>query len=120
MNIKMILKGYFIILGIAILVSGCTQSSKTKTDILIELGNDPEKVKLYREDMQYLVKEIEKTQPNYKHLPLTKKADFDWFYIETYGVWEKSTSKDQFIKIGLKRYPKYRESLEYLADRLTE
>lgn len=118
MNIKMILKAYFIILGIAILLSGCTQNSKT--DILIELGNDPEKVKLYREDMRYLVKEIEENQPNYKHLPLIKKADFDWFYIETYSVWEKSASKNQFIKNGLQRYPEYRKSLEYLADHLTK
>jgi len=114
----MVLKVYFIILGITFLLSGCTQNQKT--DILIELGNDPKKVKLYREDMRYLVKEIEENQPNYKHLPLTKKADYDWFYIETYAVWEKSVSKNQFIQNGLQRYPTYRESLEYLADQLTK
>lgn len=118
MNIKMILKAYFIILGIALLASGCTKESKT--DVLIELGKNPEQVKLYREDMQYLVKEIEENEPNYKHLPLTEKSDFDWFYIETYALWEKSVSKNQFIQNGLQRYPSYRESLEYLADQLTE
>lgn len=118
MNIKMILKTCFIILGIVFLANGCTKEKKT--DILIELGNDPEKVKLYRENMQYLVKEIEENQPNYKHLPLKEKADFDWFYIETYAVWEKNVSKDQFIQNGLHRYPTYRESLEYLADQLTK
>lgn len=118
MNIKMILKAYFIIIGIALLTNGCTKEKKT--DILIELGHDPEQVKLYREDMLYLVKEIEENQPNYKHLPLTEKADFDWFYIETYAVWEKNVTKDQFIQNGLQRYPSYRESLEYLADQLTQ
>lgn len=118
MNIKIILKAYFIILGIALLANGCTKQKKT--DILIELGNDPEQVKLYREDMQHLVKEIDENQPNYKHLPLKEKADFDWFYIETYAVWEKNVTKDQFIQNGLQRYPSYRESLEYLADQLTK
>lgn len=119
MNIKMILKAYFLILGMALLASGCS-TKESKTDILIELGNDPEKVKLYREDMQHLVKEIEENQPNYKHLPLKEKADFDWFYIETYALWEKSVTKDQFIQNGLLRYPSYKESLEYLANQLTK
>ncbi|GIT98080.1 hypothetical protein [Sulfurovum sp. TSL1] len=119
MNIKMILKASFLILGMALLASGCS-TKESKTDILVELGNDPEKVKVYREDMQNLVKEIDKNQPNYKHLPLTEEADFDWFYIETYALWDKNVTKDQFIQNGLQRYPAYRESLEYLAEQLSK
>lgn len=99
------------------MLNGCTQD--TKKDILIEIGKDPAKVEVYREDMKSLVKEINAHQPKYKHLPLTEKADFDWFYIETYAVWDNNITKIEFMQNGLHRYPEYRESLEYLADYLT-
>ena len=118
MDIKVILKTLLAVIGIMIMASACTQN--TKKDILIEMGKNPEKVKIYRENMKQLVKDIDKNQPDYKHLPLKVKDDFDWFYIQTYAVWEKSIDKNQFMKNGIKRYPEYRESLEYLADKLTE
>ena len=114
MKIKLI----FAVIGILFAFSSCTQN--TKTDILIESGEDPKKVKVYREYMKNLSKEIEDNQPNYKHLPLTKKGDYDWFYIETYALWGKNISRVQFIQNGVHKYPEHRKSLEYLADQLTE
>jgi len=116
MNITKMLKVLLTVITIMLITTAC--SNNTKKDILIEIGKDPYQVKTYRAYMKNLVKEIENNQPDYKHLPLTVKDDFDWFYIQTYSVWEKSTSKKQFIQNGLQRYPEYSESLEYLADQL--
>ncbi len=64
-----------------------------------------------------IAKEITR-DPDYKRIPLDTKEDIDWFVTQSFLYWDGKSSKKEFIDIGLKRFPGYRDSFEYLAKRL--
>ncbi len=54
------------------------------------------------------------TDSNYKKFPLKGDKELKWFNTISFKLWDKQISKDQFISEGLKRFPGYKESFEYL------
>ncbi len=52
----------------------------------------------------------------YKKIPLAN-SDVVWFNTQAFLLWNKKLSKDQFIDEGVSRFPKNKESFEYLADK---
>jgi len=59
-----------------------------------------------------------KGDPDYKRIPLDTKDQIEWFESLMFMAWDKRITADQFVEEGLKKYPDYRESLEFVAARL--
>ncbi len=96
-----------------IALSGC---ATTQTDSSLADANDPEKVKAFEAKLKEVVKEVDKN-PNYKRIPLDTKEDQEWFLNQAFPYWDNQISKEEFINEGLKRFPEYRDSFEFLAEK---
>ena len=59
-----------------------------------------------------------KADSTYKRIPLDSRADQRWFMETMFKAWEKKITKEEFIKIGIEKYPENRESFEFVANRL--
>ncbi|MDA3861928.1 MAG: hypothetical protein PF445_11960 [Melioribacteraceae bacterium] len=59
-----------------------------------------------------------KADSSYVRIPLDSKADQRWFMETMYKVWDKEITIEEFIKIGLEKFPNNKESFEFVADRL--
>lgn len=59
-----------------------------------------------------------KADSSYKRIPLDSRADQRWFMESMFDAWEKKITKDEFIKIGIEKFPDNRASFEFVAERL--
>ena len=59
-----------------------------------------------------------KSDSTYKKIPLDSRADQRWFMETMFKAWEKEITKEEFIKIGLEKFPENKESFEFVANRL--
>ena len=82
-------------------------------------AHDPKVVAAYEKTLNNVVKEIQ-NDPTYKRIPLDSKAESDWFITQAFLYWDKKISREEFVKRGVVKYPEYKESFEYLADRIKQ
>lgn len=59
-----------------------------------------------------------KADSSYKRIPLDSKSDQRWFMETMYKAWEKKITKEEFINIGVEKFPENKESFEFVANRL--
>jgi len=96
--------------------SGCTV---IKLESAIADAHDPGTVKAFEAKINAVAKEIQK-DPSYKRIPLDTKEDQEWFVTQAFLYWDGKSTKEEFIRTGIKRFPGYRESFDYLAVKLEE
>ncbi len=80
------------------------------------VADNTERYQAYENKLNAVVKDIQ-NNPDYKRIPLDSKSDQDWFNKQAFKLWNKEDSKDQFVNEGISRFPGYRKSFEFLADR---
>lgn len=59
-----------------------------------------------------------KADSSYKVIPLDSRADQRWFMETMFKVWEREITKEEFIKMGIEKFPNNRESFEFVANRV--
>jgi hypothetical protein len=99
-----------------VLLSGCTT---LKLNQAVADAHDPKVVQAYEKTLNDVIKEVQ-NDPSYKRIPLDSKAEVDWFITQAFLYWDKKISRDEFVKRGVTKYPGYKESFEYLADRIKQ
>ena len=57
---------------------------------------------------------------DYKKIPLDGSEDTEWFIKQSFTLWDKQQSKEQYISNGEKKFPEYTTTFEYLADEFTK
>ena len=77
-------------------------------------AHDPGTVKAFEAKITAVAKEIQK-DPSSKRIPLDTKEDQEWFVTQAFLYWDGKLTKEEFILTGVKRFPGYRESFDYLA-----
>ncbi len=80
-------------------------------------ANNPAVLRAFEDDFDDVVKVIQAT-PDFKPIPLKKKKDQSWFSAQAFKLWNNEISKQTFIEEGVKRFPKNRESFEFLANEI--
>ena len=50
------------------------------------------------------------------NIPLEKNSEKRWFMKLMYHAWEKRITKNEFIKLGIEKYPEYKSSFLFIAD----
>ncbi len=54
--------------------------------------------------------------PDYKRIPMDTEIDQEWFYKQSFQLWNKKMNKTQFVEQGVNRFPGFKSSFEFLAD----
>jgi hypothetical protein len=101
----------------ALLFTACSSSLDSSIKAATKDANDPAVTKAF-EGWFYKVIDDVKANPNYKRIPLDTKADQDWYLSLMFTAWDKKISKEEFVKDGLKRFPDYKESFEFVANKM--
>lgn len=83
----------------------------------INIANDFEKRIQFQEKINSISKDILEI-PNYKRIPIDSDQDQDWFTTQAFLYWDEKSTKEEFISNGVKKYPEYRETFEYLSDKI--
>jgi len=83
----------------------------------IKDANDPEVVKTFEKEIMVIAKAASK-DPNYTRIPLDSKEDQTWFTSLAFLLWDGKTTSDSFIEEGLTRFPEYKKSFVYIAEKV--
>jgi len=106
--------GFIMVIKVLLIaLNGC---ATPHTDTSIAGADDPGKVKAFEAKLNEVVKEVDK-DPNYRRIPLDTKEDQEWFLSKAFPYWDNQISKEEFINEGLKRFPEYRDSFKFLAEK---
>ena len=92
----------------------------TVTILFMDATNDVEESDEVKAFNSWAISVIDdaKADSNYKRIPLDSRADQRWFMETMFKAWEKKITKEEFIKIGIEKFPDNRESFEFVAARL--
>ncbi len=103
------------ILLAAISLTGCaSQNIEIQSDTAN--ANNPELMQAFEVKYRAVIKEIQ-NDSSYKRIPLAGNKDLKWFNTMAFQLWDKQITKDQFVSEGLGRFPDYKKSFEYLANK---
>jgi hypothetical protein len=111
------------ILGILSLgmISGCTGIRNLVVEDSLKNtkgAQDPKKVEAFENRFTQVLDDIDK-KDDYKKIPL-EGDDAKWFIQQTFKLWDNKQSKKQYVQNGTNKFPKYKETFEYLADEFTK
>ncbi len=104
------------------LLSGCTGMRNMMVEDMLKdtnQGTNPQKVKGYEEKLAQVLDDVGDKE-DYKKLPLDGEEDAKWFTNESFLLWDKQQTKETFVSNGLKKFPEYKTTLEYLAEEFTK
>jgi hypothetical protein len=104
------------------MVSGCASLRNMGVESALKGtkgAQDAEKVKAYEDRLTKVLDDVE-TKDDYKKIPLDSSEDASWFLKQSFTLWDKQQSKEQYISNGDKRFPGYTETFKYLADEFTK
>lgn len=92
----------------------------TVTILFMDATNDVEESDEVKAFNKWAISVIDdaKADSSYKRIPLDSRADQRWFMETMFKAWEKKITKEEFIKIGVEKFPDNRESFQFVADRL--
>ena len=107
--------GLFVFIAALFILSGCYSS--TKLNDAIADAQSPETIKAYENKIKLVAKAVD-GNPSYKRIPLDTREDQEWFATESFLYWDNKSSKEEFINNGIKRFPGYKSSFEFLAEKL--
>ena len=104
--------GKLIFIGLAVAI--------TFTILFMDATSDAEETDEVKAFNNWAISVIDdaKADSSYKRIPLDSKADQRWLMETMFKAWEKEITKDEFIKIGLEKFPENRTSFEFVANRL--
>jgi len=99
-------------------ISGCASMQNMIVENSIEGtkgSEDSKKVAAFEKKFTQVLEDIKK-KDGYKKLPLEDEEDLAWFINLSFKLWDKQISKAEYITVGEKKFPGYKETFEYLAD----
>ncbi len=118
MKLKNLTKALLIGAVSATLMSGCaSMRNMVVSDSIAKTQGkqDPEKVQAFEDKFTKVLDNLG-DKDDYEKLPLDGSDDLDWFLDQSYRLWEKKQTKEQYISNGEKKFPKYTKTLQYLAN----
>jgi len=92
----------------------------TVTVLFIDATNDVEESDEVKAFNNWAISVIDdaKADSSYKKIPLDSRADQRWFMETMFKAWNKEITKEEFIKIGVEKFPNNKGSFQFVADRL--
>ena len=102
---------------VALLFQACSSSLDSSIKAATKDANDPAVTKAF-ETWFYKVVDDVKANPTYKRIPLDTKVDQDWYLALMFTAWDKKITKEEFVTDGLKKFPDYKESFQFIANKL--
>jgi len=78
-------------------------------------AQDEKKVAAFEKKFTQVLDDVS-NKDDYKKIPFDSNADTEEFIANAYKLWDKQISKEEFINAGLKKYPEYKDTYNYLAD----
>ena len=103
-------------------MSGCSamRNMAIEDSIKNEKGaNDEKKVSAFEKKFNQVLEDV-KNKKDYKKIPFDSNADTEEFIADSYKLWDKQITKEDFISKGTKKYPDFKETYNYLADEFTK
>ena len=102
------------------LIFGAIAVALTVTILFMDATSEVEESEVEKAFDNWAISVIDdaKTDSSYKRIPLDSRADQRWFMELMFKAWEKKITKEEFIKIGIEKFPDNKESFEFVADRL--
>ena len=103
-------------------MSGCTaiRNMAIENSIKNEKGaNDEKKVAAFEKKFNQVLEDVDNKE-DYKKIPFDSNVDTEEFISNSYKLWDKQISKEEFVSKGTKKYPDYKETYNYLADEFTK
>ena len=122
MNLKKWAVSSLIVASTLGMLSGCTSLKNMVVGDIVknEKGaQDKAHVKAFESRFNAVVKDIKK-KDDYKKIPLKKNADTEWFIRESYKLWDKQITKEQYVSNGNAKFPGYTSTFEFLADEFSK
>jgi len=111
------------ILGISLLgaMNGCSAVNMEIDKAVKDTkdGDNPQKVEAFEKKFAKVLDDV-KNKDDYKRIPLEGLADFDWFVKESFLLWGKQQTREQYISNGEKKFPGYKETFAYFADEFSK
>jgi len=111
------------ILGISLLgaMNGCSAVNMEIAKAVKDTkgADNPQKVEAFEKKFAKVLDNIKK-KDDYKRIPLEGLEDFDWFVKESFLLWDKQQTREQYISNGEKKFPGYKETFAYLADEFSK
>ena len=103
-------KQIFVVLAVAI----------TVTILFMDAINEVEETDEAKAFNKWTISVIDdaKSDSSYKKIPLDSRADQRWFMETMFKVWNKEITQEEFIRLGLEKFPDNKESFEFVANRL--
>lgn len=103
-------------------ISGCTAMRNVAVENSIKDtndGQDPKKVEAFENKFTQVLDDVGE-KDDYKKLPLDGMEETQWFIKQSFALWDKKQTREQYISNGEKKFPGYKKTLEYLADEFTK
>lgn len=96
--------------------TACTPDPKpeVKQEPVAPVKTEEEKHAEYKYAMRNVGTDI-KQDMNYQKLDLTTPELKEWFTDITYKVWDKQITQQQFIALGLKKFPRHAYEFEVIS-----
>ncbi len=114
-----------ITLGTALLLaitSGCSSLRNLAIEDSIKNtkdANDTQKVKKFEKIFAQVLDDIE-NKKDYQKLPTGDTDKTRWLIKESFKLWDKQITKDEYITASVEKYNGYKETLSYLADEFSK
>ena len=106
----------------ASMMTGCSSMRNMVVSDSIEKTQgkqDPKKVSAFEDKFTKILDDID-DKDDYEKLPLDGSDDLDWFIDQSYTLWDKQQTKEQYVSNGEKKFPKYTKTLQYLAEEFSK
>ena len=78
-------------------------------------GKDKEKLTQFEARFEKVLDDID-NKKDYKKLPTDDTEKTKWFIKESFKLWDKQITRDEYIAAGIEKYGGYKETMIYLAD----
>ena len=107
-------------LGVTLLlttITGCSamRNMTIENAIKSEKGLDEKSTAAFEKKFNQVLEAIS-NKDDYKKIPFDSNADTEEFIADSYKLWDKQITKNQYVQKGLKKYPEYKDTYNYLAD----
>lgn len=112
------MKKYYI-RAVVVMVLAVATMSGLEMKSAIAGTNDTEIANAFAEKYKSVIKTIQ-NNPDYKRIPLDAEIDQDWFLKQIFQLWNKKMTKTQFVEQGVNRFPGFKGSFEFLADKFLD
>ena len=82
-------------------------------------SEDPKKVAAFEEKFHQVIDDVD-NKKDYKKIPLDGEEDIKWFMQQSFKLWDKQISKEEYVKDGEGKFPGHNDTFTYLADEFTK